>query len=114
MKIRYLAEQLGMCILTDTSGEDKELTGVYIGDLLSWVMSHADKGDLWITVHTHTNIVAVALLAEIACIVIPEDIKVEEETIKKANEEGIPILSTSMNSYEISCGIHGIMSSGQS
>jgi len=66
-------------------------------------MSHAAKGDAWITVHTHVNIVAVALMADIPCIIIPEGIEVEEATIKKAVEEDIAILRTSKTAYQIAC-----------
>lgn len=88
---------------------DKEVTGLYICDLLSWVMSHANKGDAWVTVQTHLNIVAVSILLEIPCIIVPEGIKVEEATIKKADEEGISILSTEMSGYEISWRVHEIL-----
>jgi len=101
MKISEFADSLQMKVVTDGKGLDREISGVYICDLLSWVMSHANKGDVWITVHTHLNIVAVALLVELACIVVPEDIQVEEATIKKANEEGIAILRSGKTSYEI-------------
>ena len=83
---------------------DNEISGAYICDLLSWVMSHANKGDVWITVHTHLNIVAVALLVEVACILVPEGIQVEEATIKKANE-GIAILSSNKTAYQIAVEI---------
>jgi len=69
------AEQLKMEILTGEKGLEKEIKGMYICDLLSWVMSHAAKGDAWITVHTHVNIVAVALMADIPCIIIPRVLK---------------------------------------
>ena len=101
MKISEFVDLLQLKVLTDGNCLDREISGVYICDLLSWVMSHADKGDVWITVHTHLNIVAVALLVELACIVVPEDIKVEEATIKKANEEGIVILSSEKTAYQI-------------
>ncbi|WP_010251921.1 DRTGG domain-containing protein [Acetivibrio cellulolyticus] len=101
MKIGEFSDLLHMKVLTDAKGLDRDIAGVYIGDLLSWVMSHANKGDVWITVHTHLNIVAVALLVELACIVIPEGIQVEEATIKKANEEGIVILSSGKTAYQL-------------
>lgn len=103
MKVREFAKALEMKILTSREGEDKEIQGMYICDLLSWVMSRANKGDAWITVHTHLNIVAVAVLVEIPCIIVPENIDVEEATLKKASEEGITILSTGKNAYEIAC-----------
>lgn len=103
MRIREFAKQLKMEILTEEKGLEKEVKGIYICDLLSWVMSHAVKGDAWVTVHTHVNIVAVALMVDIPCIIIPEGIEVEEAALKKACEEDIAILRTSKSSYEIAC-----------
>lgn len=103
MKVGEFAGQLNMEILTGENGLEKEIKGMYICDLLSWVMSHATKGDVWITVHTHVNIVAVAVMVDIPCIIIPEGIEVEEATIKKASEEDIAILRTSKTAYQIAC-----------
>lgn len=101
MRVREFAESFGMRVLAGGENLDRIISGIYICDLLSWVMSHAKKGDAWITVHTHMNIVAVALLTEVSCIIIPDGISVEENTLKKASEEGIPILGADMTSYEI-------------
>lgn len=80
---------------------DKDVSGIYYGDLLSWVMSHAKENEAWITVQTHVNIVAVASLLNLSGIIIPEGIKVDEETIEKANTMDVPIFSTQLNAYEI-------------
>ncbi len=88
---------------------DREITDIYVCDLLSWVMSHANKGDAWITVQTHLNTIAVAVLLEIPCIIVPEGIKVEEATIKKAIEEDITILGSKMSAYEICWRAHEIL-----
>jgi len=88
-------------LLAGSSGIDKELTGAYICDLLSWVMSHGNKGDAWITVQTHSNIIAVAVLLELGCIIVPEGIEVEEETLRKAEDEGIPVFQSSLSAYEL-------------
>jgi len=112
LKLKEFAEKLNMKILTDLPEDklaEKEITGIYVCDLLSWVMSHANKGDAWITVHTHLNTVAVAVLLEIPCIIIPEGIRVEEETIKKATMENIAILSSEMSGYEICWRAHEIL-----
>ncbi|HOA54130.1 MAG: DRTGG domain-containing protein [Acetivibrionales bacterium] len=106
MKTAELAAKLGATIVTGKAGIDKEIKGVYCCDLLSWVMSHAGKDSAWITVHTHMNIVAVAVLSEIACIIIPEGIEAEEATIKKAVQENIPILCTGLTAYEVCCIAH--------
>lgn len=106
MTVRKLVNDLGYKVIAGENNIDKEIEGVYICDLLSWVMSHAIKNDAWITVQTNINVVAVALLTEVACVIIPEDIEVEQGTIDKANEEGIPILSSSKSQYNISIDLY--------
>ena len=107
MYVKNLTKDLEFDLRTKNSDLNKEIKGVYCCDLLSWVMSHAKQGDAWITVQTHTNIVAVASLLEISCIIIPEGIEIDEETIEKANEEDIIIMSTTLNNYEIFCKLYG-------
>ena len=111
MNIGEFAQKLNARVLTGNAGIENEITGLYVCDLLSRVMSHAVKGDAWITVHTHINIVAVALLTEISCIILPESISIEEQTLKKAVEEGIPILSTALGCYRICCTAHDTIDS---
>jgi hypothetical protein len=103
MRVSEFAQRNNMKILSGIGNIDGIISGVYAGDLLSWVMSHAKKGDAWITVHTHLNIVAVAVLTEVSCIIIPEDIKVEQATLDKADEQGVVILSTHLSTYAICC-----------
>lgn len=80
---------------------DKDVAGVYYGDMLSWVMSHAKENEAWVTIQTHVNIVAVASLLNLSCVIIPEGVEIDQETIDKANATNIPILSTELNAYEI-------------
>lgn len=101
MKVSEASGKIGLRLLAGAEGMDNELNGVYICDLLSWVMSHAKKGDAWITVQTHSNIIAVAALLELGCIIVPEDIEVEAETLVKADAEGIPVFQSSLNAYEL-------------
>lgn len=105
MKVTELAAATDASVITGGVGEDREVSGVYACDLLSWVMSHAEKGNAWITVHTHVNIVAVALMAELSCIIVPEGIKVEEATVKRAELEGVTILGTALSTYQICCRV---------
>lgn len=101
MKLNEIISNDKFKLLTNEVASDKEIEGLYYGDLLSWVMAHANTGDAWITVQTHINIIAVANLLNISCIIIPEDIKVEDETINKANDVNIALISTNLNSFEI-------------
>lgn len=84
----------------------KEITGAYAGDLLSWVMGRGNAGDAWITVQVHVNVLAVAVLREFSCVVIADHAAVTEEFIKKAQEEGLVILESSLPSYETAVKLH--------
>ncbi|MDK2918013.1 MAG: hypothetical protein PWQ37_746 [Candidatus Petromonas sp.] len=101
MIVKDLVEKFNFKLLTERDGLEKSVDGVYCCDLLSWVMSHAKNNDAWITVQTHVNVVAVASLLNLSCVIIPESIEVDEDTIAKAKKEGIPILSTDLNAYGI-------------
>lgn len=103
MNVAQFAEKIGARLVTSEAGADRQVSGVYACDLLSWAMSHSSRGDAWITVHTNMNVVAVAVLAEIACVVIPEGIDIEQSIVDKAIQEGIPILATSHSVYKICC-----------
>jgi predicted transcriptional regulator len=101
MKVADAGERMGLKLLAGGAGVEKDLTGAYICDLLSWVMSHGKKGDAWITVQTHSNIIAVAVLLELGCVIVPEGIEVEEDTLRKAEDEGIPVFQSSHSAYEL-------------
>ncbi|MBE7038317.1 MAG: AraC family transcriptional regulator [Ruminococcaceae bacterium] len=79
----------------------KNISGCYISDLLSLAMGRVGEENVWITVQTNVNIVAIASLTEAACIIVPEDIKVPEDVVNKAKEEDIIIFSSSKTAYEI-------------
>ena len=79
---------------------DREITGVYIGDLLSWVMGRASSGDAWITIMSNVNILAVASLADTSCIILAEDVKLEADVIETAKQKNINILSSSAGIYD--------------
>jgi len=87
-------------------GIEGNIENGYVGDLLSWVMANAGNNCAWITIQTHVNIVAVASLLEMTCVIIPEGAEVEEGTLKRATLENIPIITTSLSAYE-TCQVLG-------
>ena len=89
--------------LTPTLSEDREVTCGYVCDLLSWVMSHGDSGMAWVTVQTHMNVIAVAVLSEMACVILPEGIDMEEESLAKAVSENMVVLQSPLTAFDI-CG----------
>lgn len=106
MIIKDLIDQHEFTVVSGEKLIDREIKGLYCCDLLSWVMSHGKQHDAWITVQTHINIVAVASLLDLSCIIIPEGIAVEQETVEKAMEENVIILSTPLDSYKIFCKMY--------
>ena len=88
---------------------DKEVCGCYAGDLLSWVMSHASYGDVWITIMSNINVLAVASLADTACVILAEGVTLDKDAASAAEEKGINVLSSRKNAYELCVLLHGLL-----
>ncbi|MDO4287953.1 MAG: AraC family transcriptional regulator [Eubacterium sp.] len=103
MKVKdLLSDERFQCANPEVALE-AEIQSGYVGDLLSWVMANAGEGCAWVTIQTHLNIVAVATLLEMACIIVTEGAEIEGDTLAKATEEGIPLLTTEMTAYQVCC-----------
>jgi len=105
MIIKELVEQLGLETAAGANGLDCRITGGYCGDLLSDVMGKAPEGCVWLTVQTHQNIVAVAVLRKIAAIIITGGNLPDDQTRQKADQEGIPILLWSESAFDLAAEI---------
>ena len=101
MKVKELIQKLNLELVSASTALDTECQSAYASDILSDVMSHAKDGSVWITLQTHRNIVSVAELKSFAAIILIGGRKPDDETLKKANEENIPILSTGLSTFEI-------------
>ena len=108
MNVSELIEKLNLKVLTETDTQ-RAVTGCYIGDLLSWVMSKADSGDCWITIMNNINIVAVAALTDCACILLCEGVSAEKSIIDKANSQDIIILQSEKTAYELAKLMSGVL-----
>ncbi|RCW53992.1 serine kinase [Halanaerobium sp. ST460_2HS_T2] len=105
MTVKELVDQFDLEVI---AGPDlqKEIDGAYIGDLLSNVMARAEKGNLWLTVQGHQNVVAVALLVELSAVILVEDFDYEENAIQKACQKGVNLLKTGKKSYDLACSLY--------
>lgn len=101
MTLGEIATQLVLSVQTASDRLDTEVTGGYASDLLSCVMAKARQGNVWVTLQSHLNIVAVAALLELAGIIITEGTVPDAVTLLKANEEGIPILTTAQTTFHV-------------
>ena len=104
MDVKTLKEKLDLKLLC---GDDLErpVTGCYCGDLLSWVMSRAQENDVWLTVMGNINSVGVAVLADVACIILTENAALDADALKRAEQNGVIILQTEKNSYQMAAAI---------
>ena len=100
MTVRQIAEELGLRVYTGKTNLDIHASGAYVSDLLSDVMGNAGEGEVWITLQSHLNVVAIASLKELTAIILVKGIEPSEQVLAKANEEGIPILGTPKKTFE--------------
>lgn len=99
MTVRELAVETGFRILSLPDGE-RAVEGVYAGDLLSWVMGRASEGQAFVTIMTNINVLAVASLLDLSCVILSEDAEAPEEIVSAAEEKGINLLKTELPTYE--------------
>jgi len=102
MSIVELIDKFHLQILSNLHDPEKEVTGGYTGDLLSDVIANSKEGNVWITMQTHINIIAVAKLKELSAIIIVMNRQVDKDALDKANEEKILVLRTDLPAYRIS------------
>lgn len=101
MTVGEVVGRLEMEVLAQRAGLDKEITGGYASDLLSDVIAYAKTGNLWVTLQTHRNIIAVATLKELSAVVLVNGRRPDPETLEKAEEEGITLLGSQLSAFEL-------------
>jgi len=101
MKVSEMIEKLGLIVFSGNEGLENEISGGYVSDLLSDVMGFAAEGQVWLTLQTHQNVLAIASLKDLAAVILVKGFQPDEETLKHSEEEGIPLLGTEMGTFEI-------------
>ena len=109
MKVKDLLKEEDFSIVAGEGGIDRKLEGVYIGDLLSWVMAHLQENEAWITIQSHINVIAVGVLNDAACILLAEGALLDEDAKKKADQESLPVIKTNMSAYKLAIKINELM-----
>ncbi len=100
MKLQDIMNELSLEVKACEEGLQKEVTGAYVSDLLSDVMANSADGNVWITLQTHLNIVAVSDMKGLSGIIIIGNRPLQDEVIKKAESEKVTILSTPLHAFE--------------
>jgi len=100
MTVAEIVAQLGLEVLAGEKNLNKPVEGGYVADLLSCVMAGAEPGNIWVTLQTHSNIIAVASLLSVAAVIVAEGAPVPPDSIEKAEQQGVVLLASAEPVYE--------------
>ncbi|MCL3780443.1 serine kinase [Prolixibacteraceae bacterium JC049] len=109
MKVSEIIEKLNLRVFGGEDGLQNEITGGYVSDLLSDVMGNADEGEVWVTLQTHKNVMAISSLKELAAVILVTDHEPDADMLEQANEEGIPVLGTEKSTFEVSGELYQLL-----
>lgn len=101
MTVRELAnleDFTALCI----PAPEREICGAYVGDLLSWVMGKAESKNVWVTIMSNVNTIAVASLTDVSCIVLAEGVRLDDDVLMVANDKCINVIMSNLSAYDIS------------
>lgn len=104
MTIREIKDKLDLKVFAGEKGLDKAVESVYCSDLLSDVMGNGEEAQLWITLQTHKNALAVAALKDMSGILLVNNHQPNADTLAASNEEDIPVLGSNKSAFEL-CGL---------
>jgi hypothetical protein len=109
MTVAELRNALSLTPCVEGDDLDRPVTGCYIGDLLSWVMGRAPADSAWITVMQNANVAAVAMLTDVSCIILAENVKPDPGLSARAQEKGLNIYSADQDAYALACAIQRLL-----
>ncbi len=106
MTVKNLIDEFNLEVICGgESAEEKKVTGGYCGDLLSWVMSKAKEGDCWMTVMGNVNSVGVAVLADVACILLTEKAAFDDDALTRAKQNSVIVLRSDKDAFTLAAEI---------
>ena len=108
MRVEEFANKFGFEILC-MPDPNREIEGGYAGDLLSWVMGRLNEGSAWVTIMSNVNIVAVASLADPACIILSEGVSPDDGVLQKALDLGVNILRTDKDTFAACACVNSVL-----
>ena len=100
MTVNAVCEKLGLGVCNLADGE-REIEGVYAGDLLSWVMGHAECSNALVTIMSNINTLAVASLLDLSCVILSESVTPDEDFVNTAKQKQINVFTSDMTTYEL-------------
>ena len=108
MTVKQLMEALSLAAFALPEPE-REITGGYAGDLLSWVMGRAQAGEAWITIMSNVNVAAVAQLTDVACVILAEGVQPDAGVTDVANARGVNLLGSAEATFPLAGSLHRLL-----
>ncbi|SBV92059.1 conserved hypothetical protein [uncultured Eubacteriales bacterium] len=108
MTVKELATALSLTEFT-LPRPDAEISGGYAGDLLSWVMGRAQSGDCWVTIMSNVNVAAVALMADVACVLLSEGVTPDPQLLDKAATQEVNLLGSPGSTFQLSAEVQALL-----
>ncbi len=108
MTVKALMDALEL-IAVAVSDEAREVTGGYAGDLLSWVMGRAEQNAVWITIMSNVNVVAVAQLADVSCVILAEGVTLDPDAAAQAKSRGVNVFSSPLSTFELCARVRALL-----
>lgn len=109
--VRDIIEPLNGKVLCAVGPLDQPVRGGYACDLLSWVISRIETGNVWLTILNSANVIAVAVLSECSCVLLTEGVEMDEIVLNRARERDITVISTPFSTYRASSVLSGLLRS---
>lgn len=109
MNVHELAAACGFTYFNGENLAASSVEGAYCCDLLSWVIGRAEETDALVTVMSNPNVIAVAVMAELPCVIFSEDVRPDGKALLKAQENDVILLSSKKTSYETAVAIYNTL-----
>lgn len=109
MTLQQLIEQSGFTVLNAGTHPETVLTKPFTCDLLSVCMSKASAQSVWVTVMGNVNAIAVAVLTDVACIVLAEHTELDAIALEKAKQQGVTVLQTELPIFDAALHVHTLI-----
>ncbi len=109
MTVKDIIEKMNLKVYSGENNLDTEIKGGYVSDLLSDVMGFAQEGNAWVTLQTHKNVIAIASLKELACVILVKGNVPDDDMLEQAKEEEIPVLGTTEQTFEVAGQLYSML-----
>ncbi len=109
MTVKELFEKELFTAVNEGDAPERTIDSVFCCDLLSIAMGRASAGCAWVTVMANINTLAVASLADCACVILAEGAVFDDAAAEKAAEEGISVLRTGKPVFEAAYAVHELL-----